>query len=183
VNRRRKSRSVRDRKLVHVDARVLPDQLAEGSRRLVELYDELHTLQDRRTEIIAGADLSRGPSEYERMRAQLEALEPEVQKLADRIRTELANLKKVRLPRSSRSMETRGEAIEDPSKRLDVEILDLSNRLLKIADAQQAAVRAWNAEPVPSVRSEFEATMARLHEEFSAILAQKLALLEAKKIL
>jgi predicted nucleic acid-binding Zn-ribbon protein len=170
---------------VHVDARVLPDQLAEGSRRLVELYDELHALQDRRTEIIAGADLSRGPSEYERMRAQLEALEPEVQKLADRIRTELANLKKVRsaLPRSSRSMETRGEAIEDPSKRLDVEILALSNRLLEIADAQQAAVRAWNAEPVPSIRSEFEATMARLHEEFSMILAQKLALLEAKKTL
>jgi len=163
----------------------LQEQLADSSHRLVKLFDEVRALQDRRTRIVADADLSRGPSEYELLRKRLEALEPEVDQLAGQIRTELAALRKIQSqsPDFSRSGKIGGQATVDPSKRLEIEILALSKRLLEIADAQQAAVQAWNSNPIPSARPRFEAEMARRHSEFDAILVQKEALLKAKKAL
>ena len=117
-------------------ARALQDLLAEGSRRLVALYDDLRVLQDRCAEIIAAADLSLGPPEYERLRLRLEALEPEVNKLAGQIRIEMANLKKIRSasPQFSQSRNAPVEGVEDPSKRLELEILALDKSLLEIGE-------------------------------------------------
>lgn len=185
MTKRPKSRPPAGGRSTKVSADQLHDQLAEGSRRLVELYDQVGAFQDRRSRIIADADLSLGPVEYERLRKRLEALEPEINQLAGQIRIELAKLRKIQSEsRQSSQYENRpAEAIEDPSKRLDAEILALDKRLLEIADGQQAAVKAWNADPTSLARPEFEAKMARLHAEFAAILAQKKALLEAKKAL
>ncbi len=160
----------------HGDAAEIRRRIAERSQLLADLYSHLNDLRESRSVLIRSLAQSASPQQYETLRRQLAASDPQVDELANEIRRATQDVS--RLGEQLRTLEAPSTGIGErrasakPQARGDLndEQITLQRRLLEIADAQTAAVKEWNLKPTESEREAFEAKLSRLHEEFDAVL-------------
>jgi len=158
------------------EAAAVRRRISERSRLLADLYSRLNDLREARSVVIRGLSQSPSPAQYESLRRQLAASDPQVDALANEIRRATQDV--ARLGEQLRALEGSSAGARSAAPRPPVagaaseEQITLQWRLLEIAAAQTAAVKEWNRDPRESEREAFEATLARLHAEFNTVLGR-----------
>ena len=149
----------------------LQRQIDERTERISALYDRWHVVGERRARVIAELG---APEQYEDLRKSLEEINQEDDRIGEQIERldrELDALYEAL--RASRGQvdvsapESAGDSHDPESRKLS-----LHRRLHEIADAQNAAVRRWNENPVEKRRPAFEEELQRLHDQFSEVLEE-----------
>jgi regulator of replication initiation timing len=160
------------------DLQEIEQDINKLTKRIGSLYDRLNEITQRRIAVIQESRSAQGGETYERMRRRLEAGRAEIDAISEEIERLVAEADmKFELLRAHQDSEgqRRGDAstgTRGKPRDQDRELVRLRRRLGRIADAQNEAVRQWNANPDELERHAFEAKLQRLYEEYSEVLAQ-----------